>query len=306
LSGPRIRILGTGALASLVGARLARAGVRVLLVGSWREGLEAISRRGIQVEEDGSSWSTPVRAAPLIWTPEEADVVLVLVKSPQTREVAPFAARALGPGGFVVTLQNGLGNAAILATHAREVVQGVTTLGATLLAPGRIRAEKGSLLLAPSRGSEALAATLREAAFDAQVSPEIDTAVWRKLAVNCAINPLSAVLGLPNGALLDSPSAREQLFEAAREVGRVAEARGTPLGTDAASLAEEAARRTSGNRSSMLQDMDRRAPTEIDALNGALVREGERLHIPTPVNVALMRAVRARETALGRRESAPA
>jgi 2-dehydropantoate 2-reductase len=298
LNRTRIRLVGTGALASLLGARLARAGFHVTLAGSWPQGLDAISSRGIAVDdEDKTFWSVPVRAVPLRGPLEPADAVLVVVKSYQTATIAPHCARELAPGALIVTFQNGLGNREILAAHAgaARVVQGIATLGATLLGPGHIRAQKGALLLGTAPGVQELAALLRAAQLESRVSHDIETALWRKLAVNCAINPLSALLGVENGALLKSLQARERLGEAAREVARVAEARGTPLGEDAALLAESVAERTAENRSSMLQDLDRGFPTEIEALNGALVAEGERLGIPTPVNTALLAALRQRE-----------
>jgi 2-dehydropantoate 2-reductase len=290
----RIRILGTGALASFLGARLNRAGFSVVLAGSWKEGLEALSKSGVIVEEEGGTWSGPLRAVPIEGPLEPADWVLVLAKSYQTAKIAPDACRNLLEGGRIVTFQNGLGNREILAAQAGSdrVVQGVATVGVTLLEPGRVRALDGRLLVEPN--AVGLVAILREARLQGETTPDIERAVWRKLAVNCAINPLSALLSLKNGALLEIPTTRKRLFEVAMEVSRVAEARGTPLGESAAALVEEVARKTAENRSSMLQDLDRGGPTEIEALNGAVVREGVRLGVPTPLNAALADAIRRR------------
>jgi 2-dehydropantoate 2-reductase len=287
--GPRITIFGTGAMGCLLGARLARAGARVTLVGTWREALAAIGRHGIRVEDGSRAWSIAVATARIAQPIDPAPIVLVLVKSHQTRAVAPYAARAVTADGIVVTLQNGLGNREILegAAGASRVAAGVVTAGATLLGAGHVSSHPGAISLgnrpsAPALGQ--LAALLADAGFETELRADLERLVWRKLAVNCAINPLSAVRALPNGALLARSEDRELLAAAAREVQQVAAARGVDLGTDAAELARGVARRTGGNRSSMLQDVERGAPTEIDALNGAVIREGRRLGVPTPVN----------------------
>ena len=129
---------------------------------------------------------------------------------------------------------------------------------------------------------------------------DINRTVWRKLAINCAINPLSALLGCQNGQLLSRPDSRKTLVDAAREVGAVAEAKGIDLETDPAELAVAVAEITAHNRSSMLQDIDRGARTEIDALNGAVVREALPFNVPVPVNESLWLRLRELEQEGGR------
>jgi 2-dehydropantoate 2-reductase len=291
----RILVLGTGAMASLFGARLARAGrAAVTLAGSWYAALREVPASGITVFGDGPPWSVPVGIRALREDLGPADVVLVLVKSNHTADVAPRAVRALTPGGLVLTLQNGLGNAECLAevVGERDVAQGVTGVGATLLSAGRVAfGGAGPTFLGATdatRDRLALVADLLNGAgFETDLRDDIAPAVWRKLAVNCAVNPLSALLGVPNGRLLSIPAARAVMSAAAREVEAVARARGIDLGADPAALAVAVAERTATNRSSMLQDFERDAPTEIDAINGAVVDEGRRLGIATPVNAAL-------------------
>jgi 2-dehydropantoate 2-reductase len=227
--------------------------------------------------------------------------VLVLVKSPQTRVVAPLAARAVSPSGRIVTLQNGLGNREALEKEAGagRVALGVALLGATLLAPGEVRVIPGRVVLGEEPGHEdalrVLAARLREGGLEVDRTRDVPRLVWRKLAANCAINPLTGLAGVSNGALLKDDAHREALLAVAREVGAVAAALGVDLGADPGALAAEVARTTASNRSSMLQDLERGAPTEIDAMNGAVVAEGRRRDVPTPVNESLWRRVRERE-----------
>jgi 2-dehydropantoate 2-reductase len=220
----------------------------------------------------------------------------VLVKAAQTAAVAPVAARVLAPGGVVVTLQNGVGTRAILADAAgpARVGAGVTTVGATLFGPGVVRAFPGHLVLEAHRSPhlQALAGALAQAGLPTETVADLEPHVWRKLAVNCALNAVTAVLDLPNGAVLDDPRARALVEAAAREVAAVARARGVVLPGDSAVDALSVARRTLGNRSSMLRDIDRGVPTEIEFLNAVVESEGRRLGVPTPVNSQLVRQVR--------------
>jgi 2-dehydropantoate 2-reductase len=286
-------------MGSLLAARLARGGAATVTVaGTWAEGLEAIRTHGITVEDETGPWSARPAAASLS-NAGPADFVLVLVKSTRTAAVAETAARTLRPGGMIVSLQNGLGNREVLVRAAGDdrVAVGVATLGATLLGPAHVRAFPGGLVIGAT-GSPALSRlveSFRAAGIETATIADIDGLVWRKLAVSCSINPITALLGVPNGALLASPEAHDRMAAAAREVEAVARAKDIDLDADAAALAFDVAARTAGNRSSMLQDLDRGAMTEIDALCGAVVVEGQRLGVPTPVNAALWREVRMRE-----------
>jgi 2-dehydropantoate 2-reductase len=297
---PRVLVVGTGALACLFGARLARSGrARVTLAGTWPEGLHALRTVGIRLlEEDRDEAVLAVEVRHLHDEPQPADYVLVLVKSHQTSAVAPAVASALAPQGLAITLQNGLGNLEALEgpIGRGRVGAGVVTVGAGLLAPGRVRVTPGSVALGagPSRAHE-LARLLSAAGFAVSVEPDIDRLVWRKLAVNCAINPLSALRGCLNGTLLETPEPRSTLVQVAIEVAAVAAAKGIELRADPAELVLKVVRETAANRSSMLQDLDRGARTEIDAMNGALVREARAHGVLVPLNESLWCQVLARE-----------
>jgi 2-dehydropantoate 2-reductase len=290
--GPRVTILGCGALGCLMAARLGRT-LRVTVGGTWAAGLDALARRGARIDGEPA---VPVTARRLSELDEPADLVLVVVKAGQTADVAPVAAHLLAPGGAIVTLQNGLGLRELLAQAAGpdRVTAGVTTVGATLLSPGLVRAFPGHVVLEahPAPAVRALADALVQSGLPTDVVPDLEPHVWRKLAVNCALNAVTAVLDVTNGAVLDDPAARALVEAAAREVAAVARARGITLAGDPAVDALSVARRTAGNRSSMLQDLARHAATEIEFLNGAVEREGRRLGVPTPVNAQLARQVR--------------
>lgn len=285
-----LTIVGTGAMACLFGARLAPV-ARVTLTGSWMDGIAAIRASGIVVE--GFHERTAARVAAVAWgTPTEpADLVLVLVKAWQTDEVARHLERLLKPGGAALTLQNGLGNLEALGPRA---CLGVTYEGATLLGPARV--QPGGTGPTWIGGPEWIVRLFQRAGMAAeQVRPEqVDSLLWGKLVVNCGINALTAILRGRNGELLRRRDAVVLMQRAAMECAAVAEARGIPLPfPDPAERAREVARLTAGNRSSMLQDVLRGAPTEIEAINGAVARWGKRLGVPTPVNEVLCRLVRA-------------
>jgi 2-dehydropantoate 2-reductase len=285
-----------------VGARLSHAGHAVTLAGTWPAALEAIDRHGLRVDHDGGSVKAPALALPLDGRTElpRADVVLVLVKAHRTASVSKPAADA-ARDGILATLQNGLGNREALeaAAGAGRVVVGVTTAGATLLGPAHVRGHMAETLIGATADARAeqLASLLRGAGLPARVTGDIEVLLWSKLAVNCAINPLTALNGVANGALLARPEWRAAMAAAAGEVQAVAAAHGIVL-EDPADRAYAVAQVTAANRSSMLQDLERGAATEIDAICGAVVREGQRVGVPTPVNAAMLQAVHAREAAL--------
>ena len=287
---PSLIIIGTGAMACLFGARFASV-ARVTLTGSWAEGIAAIRASGIVVEEPGGS--TVARVATAAWPAdlEPADLALVLVKAWQTEGIAGHLPRLLKPGGVALTLQNGLGNLEALGSRA---CLGVTYQGVTLLGPGRVQpAGAGPTWIS---GPAWLVPLFRGAGIAADPCDprRADGLLWGKLAANCGINALTALLRVPNGELLRRPDAMLLMQRAALECAAVARAKGIALPfPDAAEKACEVARLTAANRSSMLQDVVRGTPTECDAINGAVVRWGARLGVATHVNEILFRMVRA-------------
>jgi len=293
-----ILIVGTGALACLFSARLAAAGVMVTMLGTWREGLAALRAYGVtMVQPDGSQTSFPVQVTDRAEACAPALLALVLVKSWQTERAARQLAKCLSPDGIALTLQNGLGNAETLAQvlGAARVAQGVTTTGATLLSSGRVRpGGEGMVSLGANPRLPALTSLLEPAGFQLEVLEDVRSLVWGKLAVNAAINPLTALLQMENGEVISRPSARQLSTELAQEVAAVAGGMGIVLPhNDPVLTSQEVARRTAGNHSSMYQDILRGAPTEIDAICGAVVRAGEQVGVPTPANRIILNLVHA-------------
>ncbi|MCB9135705.1 MAG: 2-dehydropantoate 2-reductase [Anaerolineales bacterium] len=291
-----ILIVGTGALACLFAARLSAVGVEVTMLGTWPKGLRAL-QHGVQLEDNGKETIYPVRA-----TSNPADCfgmrhALVLVKAWQTERAAHQLGMCLAPDGVALTLQNGYGNREILAKSlgVNNVALGVTTTGATLTGPGRVRpGGQGTISVESHPRLEPIIPLLRDAGFVVEETPNADSLVWSKLVINAAINPLTALLRIPNGELLERPSARALMADLAREAAAVAAAAHIPLTfLDPVAAAEDVARRTATNHSSMYQDIQRGAPTEIDAICGAIVHVGEKLGVATPVNKTIWKLIKA-------------
>ncbi|MGE5252299.1 MAG: ketopantoate reductase family protein [Bacteroidota bacterium] len=293
-----ILIAGTGALATLFAARLSAAGHSVCMLGSWQNGLRSLRSRGARlVDREGREQAFPVSVTDDPAEIRAAGLALVLVKSWQTERAAEQLARCLTPGGLAVTLQNGIGNREQLveALGAERVALGTTTTGATLLGPGLVRAGgEGTISIEGHPALGPLHRALRSAGFRVRVIDDAGSLIWGKLVINAAINPLTALLHVTNGELLKRPAARGLMAELAQETAAIAAAERVHLPfEDPVAAAEEVARDTAGNHSSMFQDVRRGARTEIDAICGAVTARGQRYGIPTPVNSACWRLVRA-------------
>lgn len=318
----KLAIIGAGAMGSLLGFYLSRQ-AEVWLLDPWAAHVASIRLAGITCERDGTTAVQPCHATSDPAEIGRCDAIIVLVKAAQTNWAAAMAAQlfadedqsarpsasVLRLPSIVYTLQNGVGNRELLAEQlgAARVGQGVSSLGATLLGPGRVRhAGMGPTIFgadpSPAQAA-ALAALFSSCGLPAEVSADLDGLVWGKLLANVAINALTALLRVPNGTLAEVPAARELAEAAVAEAAAVAAARGTNLPySDPIGHALAVAAATGANRSSMLQDVLRGAPSEIATINGAVSREGQRLGVPTPVNDLLTALVSALDATIEQRE----
>jgi len=294
----KVLIVGTGALANLFAARLSASRVPITMMGTWPDGLAALQKKGVQlVGEKGKVFTYPVQATNDPFECAGANLALVLVKAWQTERAALQLEKCLAPDGVALTLQNGLGNKEILTKYlgSQRVGLGVTTTGATLLGPGCVTpGGEGMISLGANPRLVPMTNLLERAGFKIKTTTDLEALIWGKLVINAAINPLTALLRIPNGELLARPSARALMTKTACEVFDVASAQGVTLPFDApVSAAENVARRTAANHSSMLQDVSRGAPTEIDAICGAVVKSGQQYNVDTPVNRRLWQLVKS-------------
>lgn len=291
-------IIGTGALASLFAARLTKAGHTITMLGTWKDGIDALQKDGVRlVDSKGHETRYPVRATN---NPNECvgtKCAIVLVKAWQTERVARQLKDCLADDGLVLTLQNGLGNreALIQSLGLDRVSLGSTTTGATLLGPGLVKeGGEGSISVERNQALGPMEGALRSAGFKVQVVDDAKSLIWGKLVINAAINPLTAILRVKNGELLERPFAHEVMKALARETAQVALAENISLPfDDPIAKAEEVAQKTAANTSSMLQDVLRGAPTEIDAICGEVVRTAEKHKIGAPVNWTCWQLVKA-------------
>lgn len=268
------------------------------MLGTWQAGLDALQREGARlVDADGNEHSFDVKVIRDPGECRDVKLALVLVKAWQTDRAAEQIREVLATDALVVTLQNGLGNREELAQRLgwQRVALGITTTGATLLGPGLVRpGGEGVISIERHPALDHLEEALKAAGFDVHIVEDAQSLIWGKLVVNAAINPVTALLRIPNGELLERPPARQLMTALARETAQVATAESIPLPfPDPVAAAEEVARRTASNRSSMLQDVLRGARTEIDAICGAIVRAGDKHSMPTPVNWACWKLVGA-------------
>mgnify|MGYP005861009789 CR=1 FL=1 len=298
----RIAVVGAGAMGCLFGGALACV-TEVWLFDPWREHVQAIRRDGLRIVEPGGENTVHL---PATTDPTEigaVDLAIIFVKSHQTEWAANVAKGLLKPDGLALTLQNGLGNGEAIAAvlGPERVWQGVTSHGATLLGPGRVRhAGSGPTHLEVreeiAERAETLAGLFRQAGLETHLSPDLASLIWGKLVVNVGINALTAILRVPNGALAEVEAARTVMEAAVAEALAVCEAAGIALPyADPHEQVRKVAVATGANRSSMLQDVLRGNRTEVDVINGAIVREARKLGLPAPVNETLTGLVKAIE-----------
>jgi 2-dehydropantoate 2-reductase len=298
----KIGIVGAGAMGSLFGGRLSRAGHEVLLYDIYREHVDAVQRDGLVIEDLATGQREVCRpgATAKAEDLEDVEVLVIFVKSAATEEVARQFSRITGKQTVAVTVQNGLGNEGILKGFfgAERTAAGVTSQGATFLGPGHIRhAGRGPTHLCMSDRSNAklggFVEALNQAGLETDLEENIDDLIWSKLIINVGINALTALTGLPNGRLLEYPDCKALMADLVAESVAVAENKGVRLTySDPLQTVYQVAEKTGGNRSSMLQDFDRKRRSEIDFINGAIVREAEALGLEVPVNRAVTRLVR--------------
>jgi 2-dehydropantoate 2-reductase len=293
-----ILLVGTGALATLFAVRLGEAGHSVSMLGTWKQGLQALRENGARIQEaDGNERAYPVHATDDPHEVSGAKFAIVLVKSWQTERVARQLKLALADDGHALTLQNGLGNCETLSRDlgSGRVSLGVTTTGATLVGPGLVRTGgDGVISIEQNQALAPLETALRSSNFNLQIVDDAQSLIWGKLVINAAINPLTALLQVPNGELLARPVVRKMMASLARETAEVAAAEHVHLPfNNPVSAVEDVARKTARNISSMFQDVRRGAPTEIDAICGAVTKRAELHGINTPYNRACWQLVRA-------------
>jgi 2-dehydropantoate 2-reductase len=284
----RIAVMGAGAVGCYYGGMLARAGHSVVLVGRPQH-VEAIRRDGLLQDTQSFQARVPMDASTEVDAVRDARLVLFCVKSTDTESAAAAMRPHLAPDALVLTLQNGVDNATRLqAALAQEVAATVVYVATEMAGPGHVKHHgRGELVIAPSTKSAEVAELLIAAGVPTQISDNVTGALWAKLILNCAYNALSAITQLPYGRISQGEGVQAVMGDVVRECLAVAEAGGVSVPGDTWAAVQRIAETMPSQFSSTAQDLARGKRSEIDHLNGYVLRQGEALGVATPVNRVL-------------------
>lgn len=296
-------MLGAGAVGCYYGGLLARAGNDVTLIGRSAH-VEVFKSRGLKFEGLAFDETLPVRASTDAAAVQGAQLVLFCVKSTDTDEAATQMAPHLAADAIVLNLQNGVDNVErIQARVAQPVIPAAVYVASEMAGPGHLKHHgRGDLVIGeygralPEGTLAHVTQWLGAAGVPVTVSPNVAGALWAKLVANCAYNALSAIAQLPYGRMIEGPGIREVMRDAIEETLAVAKASGVAMATDVAERTFGIAGAMPTQYSSTAQDLARGKRTEIEHLNGYVMRRGAELGVSTPVNRALYALVRLLES----------
>jgi 2-dehydropantoate 2-reductase len=315
-SWPRVAVVGAGAVGGYFGGMLARAGAQVTLIGRPTH-VDVWTRDGLFIDSVNFQERIPVAASSDLAASRDADLVLFSVKSPDTAETARQLARHVRDDALIVTLQNGVDNVErIRAAAALDPMAAVVYVASSMPAPGLVKhAARGDLLIGdlpgrpgpPRQTAIARVSNWFETAnVPCRISSNIETDLWIKLITNVGLNAISAVAGVPYGEIVRTPESRETVHQLVSECVAVGRAAGVSLtDIDFVEAVVRFAEKAGQVFSSTAQDLGRGKRTEIDALNGFVVRRGNELGVPTPVNQSLLALVKLREAQFEQNSSPP-
>jgi len=301
----KIVIVGPGAMGCLLAAYLSKSREEIWLLDKDRQRAEKINRLGINVEGVSGNWqATKLRCTAEAQEIGTADLVIACVKSYDTKEAVVRCRPLIADATRVLTIQNGIGNTEIIAeiVGAEKVIGGVTNLGVTLIETGHIQhAGKGETVIGRADGKipvemRSIREVFNGVGLEMRISRDIKSLLWSKLIINVGINALTAITGLPNGRLTEFESTRRILRESVTEAIRIAKRKRIKLiYDDPLAKVEAVCEATAANISSMLQDVLKKRRTEIDFINGVIVRQGQELGMPVVVNAVLVDLVKTIE-----------
>jgi len=293
----RIAVMGAGAVGCYYGGMLARAGHDVVLIGR-PEHVQAIERNGLRLEAQTFDEQVRLAASTDVGAIAGATLVLFCVKSTDTESAAAQMKPHLAPDALVLTLQNGVDNAERLRPLLAQTVAAAVVYVATEMAgPGHVKHHgRGELVIEPSATSDRVAQVLIASGVPTEVSNNVRGALWAKLILNCAYNALSAIAHVPYGQLVKGEGVTDVMRDVVAECLAVARADGVDVPGDIDAAVRRIAQTMPAQYSSTAQDLARGKRSEIDHLNGLVVRRGEALGVPTPANRVLHTVVKLLES----------
>ena len=294
----QVAVIGAGAVGCYYGGLLLKAGHDVTFIGR-QPHVDTINAHGLLLDTKTFNGRLPARAATDTTNLVPPDLVLFCVKSADTETAGASLAGRLRPETAVLSLQNGVDNAERLsAVTGHAVIPVVVYVGSEMAGPGHVRHHGGGgLAIGPSTGSEALAQMFQAAGVNITIADDIGKTLWSKLIINCAFNALSAVAGISYGPMLEVEGTRDVVTRVVQEATAVARASGVAIPDDLLAQILNIPTLMPNQMSSTAQDLARGKPSEIDFLNGHVVRKGAELGIATPTNQALQLMVKLAERA---------
>jgi 2-dehydropantoate 2-reductase len=293
----KIAVMGAGAVGCYYGGMLARGGQDVVLVGRPHH-VEAIEHQGLRLETQTFDERIRVFASTEASAVQGARLVLFCVKSTDTESAASAIKPHLAPDALVLSLQNGVENVDRLrALLPQDVAAAIVYVGTEMAGPGHVRHHgRGELVIEPSKASDEVARVLISAGVPTDISADVRGELWAKLILNCAYNALSAITQLPYGRLVKGQSINSVIRDIVDECRQVAKADGVTMAGDVDAAIRKIAETAPGQYSSTAQDLARGKHSEIDHLNGFIVRRGEALGVATPANRLLHAIVKLIES----------
>lgn len=304
----KICMLGTGSLGSTIGGTLAQGGSEVYFVDQWKEHIDKINENGLKMTDEKEDWYVKVDARTTAEGIGPVDLVIVLVKSFATKEAVSQLkeTNVIGENTLVMSLQNGLGNKETIAEVVGEanVISGKTYVGGRLLSPGYVSAGVkgkytyiGELTGEITDRIQAVCDEFNKAGLLCEVSDNIKGLIWDKLLINVAAGALCGITRLPYGPLYEEEYIKETAVAAIQEGIDVAKAAGVKLKSEDPEYPWYAASEGLPGtfKTSILQSLELKRPTEIDFINGSVVEWGKKFGIPTPVNQTLVTCVKGIE-----------
>lgn len=301
----KIVILGPGAIGCLVAAYLSKTKEDIWLLDKDKARAHKLQAQGISIEGTGTSWQAKVKVSADAKAVGEADVLIVCVKCYDTKTAVKSAKPCIGPRTYVLTLQNGLGNIENIGEiiGPDRLLAGITNQGSTLLGVGKVRhAGKGETIIGRIDGEfpvelRHIRDIFNKAGWETKITRDMKALLWSKLIINVGINVLTALTRLPNGKIVEYEGTRRLMREAVTEAVRVAKRKRVKLHyDDPLAKVESVCEATSSNICSMLQDVLSHRRTEVDYLNGVIVRHAQELGISAPVNTVLVELIKTIES----------
>jgi len=301
----KIAIIGPGAIGLLFAGFLKKSNQDVILIDKYPHRAKKITKQGIRIEGISGKHRIGISATSHKNILKDADLVILCVKSYDTESAVRGIKSFVNKKALFLTMQNGIGNVEIIQKYIKKdrIVAGITAQGATLLDIGHIRhAGKGEIVIGRidgkiSREVKEIACIFKKAGFETAVTGKINNFLWSKLIVNAGINALTAITRMKNGKLIEFKETRDILRQAVEEAVLVAKKKKIKIiYADPVKKVESVCKATRNNVSSMLQDVLKKRKTEIDYINGAVVKHAKKAGIEVPFNEELTNLVKVLES----------